>query len=190
MTTIGSPPVGNIDEDMLPPDVASCIQRLDEEVLNVLESDYWFNQDTNITLTPDPTTKQITLSSNIIKVQGINCLVVQRGEHLYDPNNNTYQFNSPVAVNTAVKLDWEYLPSSAQNAAMHTAAVKLCLLDLEDSNKARDLQPYMGAATLKLKAEHIELKPKNILNSPAALKMRSGVRPYKGTTFNPIYPGG
>ena len=83
---------------------------------------YWFNRDLNITLHRD-TALNVPLPNNVLSVSfPPNSQYVQRGKRVYDRVNHTFVFKHDVVANLIVLLEFEDLPSSAQNYIVSRAA--------------------------------------------------------------------
>ena len=190
LDVLGSPPVGELDT--LHPDVATCQSKLRDSSIFVQSTGYWFNQDYNWVLTPD-VNGELFVPNTVLKVLAIhNKFAIQRGTKLYDPTTHEYIFTEPVTIDIIEHLPWELLPTSVQNAVKYHAAMQVCTIDLEDSNKANDQEKLYTAAHIQVKAEDLELKHRNMLRTPAAMRYQTAARPYsrRRTGGNPMLPGG
>jgi hypothetical protein len=149
----------------------------------------WYNRDISIVLTPDATSKEIIVPLNTLKINAApySDFVVQRGLKLYDSVNNTYQFGSAVTVDIIRLLEWDELPATVQDTIMYHAAMQVCSIDLEDSQKATEQNRLYKAVYAQVKAEDLELNRRNLLNTPHASRLRSRRR---GGSTNPMRPGG
>jgi hypothetical protein len=188
LDVLGSTPVDSLDT--LHPDLASCQTKLKVSSKFLQSPGLWYNQDISIVLTPDVTTKEIAIAPNTLKVNAApyNDFVIQRGLKLYDSVNNTYQFECPVTVDIIRLLDWDELPATVQDSIMFHAAKQVCDIDLEDEAKARTQNSLFKAVFGQVRAEDVQLKRRNLLNSPQASRVTSRYR--NSRTVNPMRPGG
>jgi len=191
LALLGSPPVATVDE--LHPDVQSAITALTEANKAIQNKSWWFNTDYNVKMTPDATTKEITLGSSVYEVIATSRLgVIQRGTKLYDTYNNTYQFDIPVYINTVNRLDWDLLDESVQDTIKFRAAVHVCENDLEDFTKAETQKEFFQAAIIQMKKTNLKIQRRNIFTTPRVARAMYRVRPYAlaNGMRNPLYPGG
>jgi len=192
MDVLGNPPVSSLDDEILPPDVESCKLRLEEEVSTLLKKGYWFNTEYAVTLSPDETTKEIILGADVLLVTTrFTGQYIQRGTKMYDAGCNTYQFEDSIVADLVIDLEWDLLPFTVQDAAMHLAAVKICKVDLEDSRKAADLQLDANKALIALGTDELDVRQHNILGTRAAQHMKYRITPHRRSSYrNPNIPGG
>lgn len=123
LATIGSAPVNQLTGPNAPnsADVAIATSVLDEVSLNVQSRGWHFNIEQDVTLTPDPVTKEIVLASNVLMVDidypdNKDLDVVMRGLKLYNRKNNSFQFDSSVnSVRLIRALEWDDLPQAARH---------------------------------------------------------------------------
>ena len=126
------------------------------EVSRSVQSEGWsFNREHRVTLTPDPTTQEITVSDatfhvDVVKNTRSDIDVQQRGGRLYDRKNRTYAFTKSVEVELAYFLDWDELPEPARNYIALKAARRLIqrvlgegayqsnTMSIRDEEEARD----------------------------------------------------
>lgn len=187
---VGAPPIQDLD-DNYGPAIEACIKRLDEAVETLLTSELWFNREYNVVLEPNAD-GEILLNADVIHVEGDAYYIVQRGNKLFNPLGNTYTFDCPVSVTQTVKLEWDLLPEIVRLVAQYQAAIALCMVDLEDSRKAQDLNVQAQPHVFKMNQMDLNARNINALTSPHMARYRSGARPYgrRSGRRNPLYPGG
>lgn len=100
-------------------DAANAESILDEVSRAVQSPGYHFNTDKEVPFVPDNTTKEITLPSNILKIDAdvydfSDVDVVQRGAKLYDRKNRTYQFKRTIKADVVYLLPFEELTEAAR----------------------------------------------------------------------------
>jgi hypothetical protein len=117
LTTIGESPVNTISESTADTRIAYIILG---EVNRATQIRGWhWNTESDVTLTPDGTTKEITLGTDVVRVdvderRYTNVNVIQRGLRLYDKKNHTYQFNEPVKAEVVYLRPFSEMPEQAR----------------------------------------------------------------------------
>jgi hypothetical protein len=184
LDVLGSTPVGDLET--LHPDLASCQTKLKSSSRLIQGPGMWYNREIGKVLVPNETTKEIALQADYLKVNAspYNDFAIQRGLKLYDSFNHTYQFEGSVQADIIQELVWDELPPSVQDSIMYHAAMQVCNIDLEDSQKGMEQRALYTQVFTQVKAENTELQRRNILRSPQALKVRSRYK--RGTRGNNI----
>jgi hypothetical protein len=117
LTTIGESPVNTISESTADTRIAYIILG---EVNRATQIRGWhWNTESDVTLTPNGTTKEITLGTDVVRVDVderlySNVNVIQRGLRLYDKKNHTYQFNEPVKAEVVYLRSFSEMPEQAR----------------------------------------------------------------------------
>jgi hypothetical protein len=117
LTTIGESPVNTISESTADTRIAYIILG---EVNRATQIRGWhWNTESDVTLTPDGSTKEITLGTDVVRVdvderRYTNVNVIQRGLRLYDKKNHTYQFNEPVKAEVVYLRPFSEMPEQAR----------------------------------------------------------------------------
>jgi hypothetical protein len=117
LTTIGESPVNTISESTADTRIAYIILG---EVNRATQIRGWhWNTESDVTLTPDGTTKEITLGTDIVRVdvderRYSNVNVIQRGTKLYDKKNHTYQFSEPLKAEVVYLRTFAEMPEQAR----------------------------------------------------------------------------
>lgn len=171
---LGSAPVASLTNKN--PDVDVANKALTAAVVSVTSSGYWFNEVYNVSFEPDPTSKQIDVTG-YVKIISRNIYAVARNPLLFDPKNNTYEFDEAVVADATAILDFDILPESAQDAVQYWAGVQLCTVELEDTVKRDEMKEFYNNALLQLKFEEREIKRTNRLSSPRVAMALHRVRP-------------
>ena len=114
---IGEAPVNSISNSSALPLSATLAVSVLADASREVQSEGWhFNTAPKVTLSPDNSTKKITVGTDVIKVDPNDTTkdYVLRGLTLFDRENNTDQFDNDVEVNTLTLLAWDSLPQSAR----------------------------------------------------------------------------
>jgi hypothetical protein len=117
LTTIGESPVNTISESTADTRIAYIILG---EVNRATQIRGWhWNTESDVTLTPNSSTKEITLGTDVVRVDVdertyTNVDVIQRGTKLYDKKNHTYQFTSPLKAEVVYLRTFAEMPEQAR----------------------------------------------------------------------------
>ena len=117
LTTIGESPVNSISESTADTRIAYIILG---EVNRATQIRGWhWNTESDVTLTPDGATKEITLGTDVVRVdvderRYSNVNVIQRGLRLYDKKNHTFQFNEPLKAEVVYLRSFSDMPEQAR----------------------------------------------------------------------------
>jgi hypothetical protein len=151
--TIGTAPINSLT-GANSADVAMAKNVLDEISVAVQSMRWHFNTEDDVELTPNVTTKEISIPSNALLVdldETIKVDVAIRGNRLYDLKNKTYQFDGSVKVRIVYALEWDLLPQPARHyIAVRAARVfqdRAVGSQLGHAFTSRD--EFMALATLK-----------------------------------------
>lgn len=114
LATIGQPPTSSLSANA-PLSVVLADATLNE-VLREVQSQHWnFNTEYEREYTPD-TSSRIYVGTDVIwavdESRATN--VTLRGRQLYDLEDGTYEFDSPIKLTIRVCLDWDQLPEPAR----------------------------------------------------------------------------
>jgi hypothetical protein len=99
------------------PEIALIYQILKECNFDVQNEGWTFNREDHVPFQPDPTTKEIAIAANILRLDSENpedktIDPVKRGTKLYDKVNHTYEWNgSELYLNVVYLLPFNDLPS-------------------------------------------------------------------------------
>lgn len=108
LAAIGEEPVEELE--ILPPSGNLARSILSRTSRDLQEEGYWFNTEASYTLTPGADST-ITVPANVLKIDGVEVDVIQRGDKLYDREGKTFEFSSEVECTVVLHLDWADLPS-------------------------------------------------------------------------------
>jgi len=117
LTTIGESPVNSISASTADTRIAQLIL---QEVDRATQIKGWnWNTETDVVLTPNGSTKEITLANNVVRISidkrtYTDIDVVQRGTRLYDKKNKTFQFSSAIKAEVVSLLPFTDLPEQAR----------------------------------------------------------------------------
>jgi hypothetical protein len=117
LTTIGESPVNSISASTADTRIAQLIL---QEVDRATQIKGWnWNTETDVVLTPNGSTKEITLANNVVRISidkrtYTDIDVVQRGTRLYDKQNKTFQFSSAIKAQIVYLLPFTDLPEQAR----------------------------------------------------------------------------
>ncbi len=175
---IGEAPVST--EDSLHPDVLVASAILDRCLEKVLENGWWFNIERGITL-PVSTDNKVQVPSGTLQVDPVDTSsnYVRRGDYLYDKANATYEIGESVKCDLVIELTFNELPISAQIYIAADATYQLQLSEVGDENKLRRLEVLRKEAWTVLRSTELRNMDYNALNTPTAVKIRSGIQPYR-----------
>lgn len=120
LSNIGEAPVNNITNNPNA-DVQMALNILREVSREIQSAGWHFNSDLEVPLTPDATTKKITFTDNVARVdlEGKHHRpdkydVVLMGDELYDRKNRTYQFDEELKGTVVYLMDFTFLPEAAR----------------------------------------------------------------------------
>jgi hypothetical protein len=113
----GEYPVSSLDEGGFS-EAATAQETLTEISRSVQDGGWAFNTDYRRLLTPDSFTSEITLPTDTLWVRPAYTTagrpLVERNRRLYDLEENSYSFTSPVYVDICQMLEFVELPSAAR----------------------------------------------------------------------------
>lgn len=130
-----------------------------------LQAKGWFwNTEVNYPLTPNDD-GDILLPANTLAVDSVGVdvhrNVIQRGQRLYDRDNRTYTFASPVNAEITLGLSFNELPETARRYVALRAA-RFFQDRIEGSSSETDSRDEMDALS-DLKAEQLRVEDHNVL---------------------------
>lgn len=178
---IGTRKVASVD--IQHPDVVDAKEVLDQQLSNLLNRGWWFNQKKSVTHQPD-SQKKINLGSNVLRIEPSDetkCVypnLTLHGNKVYNSEKNTYEFDQSITIDEYFELPWDEVPHTAQMYVAYKAASEFVEEKLEDVGKAAKLEREAREHYVDLTGDELRTEKPNMLNSPNARRMRSGVRPY------------
>lgn len=151
---IGEAPVNSITGESLPISAVMAVSVLDDVSRECQTEGWHFNTAPKVTLSPDSITKEIVVAANVVKADpnDLHKDYVLRGTKLFDRENNTYEFDADVEVNTTELLDWDLLPEAARRYFTLRASRILCAQMLN----SRELEALIARDEYMAKAELME----------------------------------
>ena len=154
LSSVGQAPVTTLD--LQNPEVFITVNTIREVSKQVQLEGWTFNTERKYLLKRNPATKEITVPSNVLSIDGndekhINefDLVVRQGK-LYDRLESTYEFDDDIHVDVVWYWDFQYLPPAVQSFITAKAA-RLCAIKMvgdRDLNTLLEEQEAMCRATL------------------------------------------
>jgi hypothetical protein len=127
LAAIGEAPVNQLDNLGLT-DAATARTRLYDASRRCQKRGWAWNTDFNMSLPPANITGFVWLPSSCLKVtftgNSADKNLVQRGTQIYDADNHTYVFTTPVTADVVNMLDWTLLPEAARQFIFLTAIVR------------------------------------------------------------------
>lgn len=157
-------PAGITLEQLDPQHEANIIsQIIDETAAKVSLQGWWFNTE-SWTFQPDSTTNKIQIPENVLYLKSDTGNYLLRGTSLYDADNQTYNFTSPVVATVVWNLKFFDLPTSFAFYVAYTAAQEAQMLFSADSTINTDLAKRIQEAYIRLQREHIRYSKYNIIS--------------------------
>lgn len=157
-------PVGITLEQLDPQHEANIIsQIIDETAAKVSLQGWWFNTE-SWTFQPDSTTNKIQIPENVLYLKSDIGNYLLRGTSLYDADNQTYNFTSPVVATVVWNLKFFDLPTSFAFYVAYTAAQEAQMLFSADSTINTDLAKRIQEAYIRLQREHIRYSKYNLIS--------------------------
>ena len=157
-------PEGITIESLDPQHEAVIISKiLDETVNKISLQGWWFNTEV-WTFLPDSVTNKMQIPDNVLYFKdtgGNNYLL--RGSSLYDADNKSYIFTSPVEATVIWGLSFEDLPTSFAFYVAYTAAQETQMLFSSDSTINTDLAKRIQEAFIRLQREHLRYSKHNLI---------------------------
>lgn len=170
--------------DIPHPDVVDAVDVLEDWTEKLLKRGWWFNKMNAVTLHPDQNgfiqvpTNVIRFEYHDVRDKQVFPLLSLRGNRLLNVATNSFVFDRPITLQLYINLDWDDLPDSAQHYIAYAAGAEYVRDKIEDSQKVnslkRDAQEHMNA----LDAEEVRTEQCNMFENPAAMRLRSGRRPF------------
>lgn len=150
------------------PMIPDALAKLDQATVQVQASMWWFNVEYP-TLTPQPATKQILLPNDTAACDSLtqSPRLAVRGNRLYNLDDTTDEFDSPIRVRLHRVLPFEDAPILAR--AYISARAKLDFQkDYDgDTTKANILGREIAESYARFHAEHIRNVQANLLYRPS-----------------------
>jgi hypothetical protein len=111
LASIGEDPVADLED--LPPSGNTALSILYTQSREVQEEPRWFNLETDVPLSPN-VGGEVIVPDNVLEIDSTDGDIIQVGQRLYDRDNRTYTFTSPVTCEILWHRPWDELPSVAR----------------------------------------------------------------------------
>ena len=111
---VGQMPVTSVTGDVTA-DIDLALFVLDETSRAVQSEGWEFNREEDVTLTPTPVTKQVSLNGTILRIDVPGRNTTQRGTRLYDKESNSFEFDGDITANIIRALDFDDMPPVARH---------------------------------------------------------------------------
>lgn len=157
LAAVGEAPVNTL-EDSQNVDVENAIRVL-EKINRQVQSKGWsFNHVDEAKLNRDVTTNKIKWQDDILYIVGTDgTKYVQRGEYVYDFDNQTDTFTSDIEVELIRLIDFDYMPSVARDYIVAKAARIFQSQTLDDDSIGQNLLTQEKEAWAALQEYEMEL---------------------------------
>lgn len=157
LAAVGEAPVNTL-EDSQNVDVENAIRVL-EKVNRQVQSKGWsFNHVNEAKLNRDLTTNKIKWQDDILYIVGTDgTKYVQRGEYVYDFDNQKNTFDSDIEVELIRLVDFDYMPIVARDYIVAKAARIFQSQTLDDDNIGQNLLQQEQEAWAALQEYEMEL---------------------------------
>lgn len=179
LRVIGSAPVNTIAGPVSAA-VAVAAQTLDQVDKEIQSEGWWFNIEKALTLSPD-VNGYVYVPNNMLSIDddsGANCPnIAVRGERLYDLENHTFVFSGNVAIRAIIRLTFEDLPPTAQDAIMASAQRRFQRDQRGVLTKDRLLAEQEANARAALQAEDTRNAGRTLLGNSAVYQFGGRRRP-------------
>lgn len=157
LAAIGEAPVNTL-EDSQNVDVENAIRVL-EKVNRQVQSKGWsFNHIEDTYLNVDITTKKIKWQDDLLYLVGTDgTKYIQRGDYVYDFDNQTDTFDSDIEVEIIRLVDFDYMPPVARDYIVAKAARIFQTQTLNDDSIGQNLMSQEQEAWAALQEYEMEL---------------------------------
>lgn len=157
LAAVGEAPVNTL-EDSQNVDVENAIRVL-EKVNRQVQSKGWsFNHNEETHLNVDIMTKKIKWQDDLLYIVGTDgTKYVQRGDYVYDFDNQTDTFDSDIEVEVIRLVDFDYMPTVARDYIVAKAARIFQYQTLDDDNIGQNLLAQEQEAWAALQEYEMEL---------------------------------
>jgi len=122
LASIGEDPVEALE--ILPPSGITALTILQSISRDYQEEGYWFNEELDYELQPNPTTKEIFIPDNILRIDSQTGDCIRIGDRLYDKARKSFEFENPVKCEVVLQRQWIELPSAARRYFIALATEK------------------------------------------------------------------
>lgn len=174
LRTIGIDGLTSTDTDH--PDYVEALQVLNEVRADVNKLGYWYN--TSYPTLELNASNEIVLPANSLSSDPCdrNKNYVKRGSKLFDMDNRTYTIDAAVQVKLVENLEIEEMPETAKSYIKAKARYEFYADNDGDAQQVARLERDRLRAWAEFYREHIRNRDINHRDSPAAMRIRKGVR--------------
>lgn len=172
--------VMSLNSTELNEDAAGAKQALDDAAREVQLQGWEFNTEWAYTVDPEPSTGNVTLPSNALKMRSSrnqSTRYVKRGLRLYDNERHTYAIGQSVTLDLVVALPFEELPEGFKRYVTGLAARRWCLPRLPSGGTFRYTEEWVSNAYREAEAEDSQMADLTLKDtSPHFFQMAQGKR--------------
>jgi hypothetical protein len=174
LRTIGIDGLTSTDTDH--PDYVEALQVLNEVRADVNKLGYWYN--TSYPTLELNASNEIVLPANSLSSDPCDRSrnYVKRGSKLFDMDNRTYTIDAAVQVKLVENLEIEEMPETAKSYIKAKARYEFYADNDGDAQQVARLERDRLRAWAEFYREHIRNRDINHRDSPAAMRIRKGVR--------------
>jgi hypothetical protein len=174
LRTIGIDGLTSTDTDH--PDYVEALQVLNEVRADVNKLGYWYN--TSYPTLELNASNEIVLPANSLSSDPCdrNKNYVKRGSKLFDMDNRTYTIDAAVQVKLVENLEIEEMPETSKSYIKAKARYEFYSDNDGDAQQVARLERDRLRAWAEFYREHIRNRDINHRDSPAAMRIRKGVR--------------
>ena len=161
------------------PDAIIARQHLKRFNSEIQSRGWWVNKDLDVTLAPSPVDSRILLPSNTLVVNPIDVRdrYVQRGNYLYNTEDNTFVFAGDVRVNLVVELPFEDLPEALQVYITRAATLEFAVVREGDQNKIAAMDRLLLSSRSQAISDELRNGNYNANTNSTSQRILAGFRP-------------
>lgn len=157
LAAIGEAPVNSLDNSENV-DVINAIRVLDKVNRQVQSKGWSFNHVESANLNPDTFTKKIKWQDDILYLKGTDdTKYIQKGDYVYDFDNQTDTFDTSIEVEMIRLVDFEYMPVPVRDYIVAKAARIFQTQTLNDDSIGQNLVSLENEAWAALQEYEMEL---------------------------------
>lgn len=174
LEAIGEPPVDQLDTggDSI---VADAERLLDSQDKRIQTEGWAVNSDYEVELEPNGS-DEINPGADVVRFNTAGRdrkrRIIIRDGKLYDHDNNTATFTSPVFADLVELVDFEDLPHQLATYIVQSAAVRFVRLRLGASEVDLQAREQLALARIAAEKENSDLLNTNVLETPGAIRVK------------------
>ncbi len=184
LTKAGMTRVSSLDTGG-PSRAAEAERCLDEDELRIQMVGWHYNARRDVELTPDPSTSRINIPTGCLTIDSFGQDawrdITQRGDVLYDVDNNTYAFTGSLRVDFTERFDFDCIPLPVRTYIALTAAMTFFTnlpVGMRDYMRLRTLTADLQDAKTAANQFNDTKANTNLLNTASAREMRGDRTPH------------